>query len=116
MYKPNFTITSSVNNRVAEIERIKGVVDSSNILPEREIALRYRATVDAVYSSTTIEGNPLSKSEVADVLAGKPVFGSQRAIIEVQNYKKALDWIEQRGKGQTETDEAPGCSRSCFSA
>lgn len=102
MYKPNFTITPSINNRVAGIERIKGIVDRSNILPEREIVLRYRATVDAVHSSTTIEGNPLTKREVADVLAGKLVSGPQRAIIEVQNYKKALDWVEQRGKRQRE--------------
>jgi hypothetical protein len=33
-------------------------------VPEQEIALRYQATVEAVHSSTTIEGNPLNKKKV----------------------------------------------------
>jgi Fic family protein len=95
MYQPRFTITSEINNLIAKIETIRQKVKDSNILPEQEIALRFRAAVDTVHSSTTIEGNPLNKNQVIQALAGK-LNTWEKAVIEVQNYKKALDWIEER--------------------
>lgn len=96
MYQPRFTITSEINNNIAQIERIRATVEASRILPKEEIILRYRALIDAVHSSTSIEGNPLNIKQVEEVLAGKMAQASQRAILEVQNYKRALDWIERR--------------------
>jgi Fic family protein len=58
-YQPKYTITNSILACIAEIESMKAKVDASYILPEREIELRHRATVEATYSSTSIEGNPL---------------------------------------------------------
>jgi Fic family protein len=95
MYHPKFTITSQVNNTIAEIEGIRTLVEQSRILPEQEIILRYRATVEAVHSSTTIEGNPLNRKQVEAVLAGKEVAQTEYAVLEVKNYKKALDWLEK---------------------
>ena len=63
MYIPKFHITPELANQIAEIEGIRTIVDQSNILPEKEIALRYRATVEAIHSSTTIEGNQLNKKQ-----------------------------------------------------
>ena len=96
VYKPRFTITPEINNRIARIEKIKQIVESSRILPQQEITLRYRAAVDAVHSSTTIEGNPLKRQEVVKVLSGRLVNAPERAITEVVNYKKALDWLAKR--------------------
>ena len=96
MYQPRFTITPEINNNIARIERIRAAVEASRILPKEEIILRYRALIDAVHSSTSIEGNPLDIKQVEEVLAGKTAQASQRSILEVQNYKRALDWIEQR--------------------
>ena len=78
-YIPRFTITPEINNRIAQIEKIRQIVTSSRILPQQEITLRYRATVDAVHSSTTIEGNPLKRQEVVKVLAGKLVVASGKS-------------------------------------
>ena len=100
-YIPRFTITPEINNRIAQIEKIRQIVTSSRILPQQEITLRYRAAVDAVHSSTTIEGNPLKRQEVVKVLAGKLVAAPERAITEVVNYKKALDWLEKRQQQST---------------
>ena len=93
MYKPRFTITPEINNRIAEIERIRAQVERTSILPEVEIHLRFRATVESVHSSTSIEGNPLNVLQVQDVLQGKIVRAPDYAVIEVLNYKNALDWI-----------------------
>lgn len=96
MYQPKFTITPEINNRIAEIERIREVVNKSRILPEQEVILRFRAKVDAIHSSTSIEGNILNKKEVERVLGGEIVKANERMITEALNYKKAIDWMEKR--------------------
>jgi len=96
MYKPVFKITPEINNRIAEIERIREVVRKTKILPQQEVILRMRAKLDSIYSSTSIEGNVLSKREVEKVLGGKRVRASERMILEALNYKAAIDWMEKR--------------------
>jgi Fic family protein len=99
MFRPNYTITDEILSKIAEIEMLRTQISGSYVLPEREVELRYRATVEATYSSTSIEGNPLSGKQVERVLAdasGAQLTRHQYAEIEVRNYKKALDFIEKR--------------------
>ncbi len=100
MFKPKFTITSEINNRIAIIEKLKALIDHAVILPELEVQLRFRATVEQVHSSTSIEGNVLNKPQVQKVLTGKTVSAPDYAIVEVLNYKKALDWLQYRPHSQ----------------
>jgi len=95
MFKPKFTITTEINSRIAEIEKYKTLVDQATILPELEIQLRFRATVESVHSSTSIEGNPLNKQQVEKVLHGSTITAPDYAIKEILNYKKALDWLNK---------------------
>lgn len=97
MYKPNFKITPKINNWIAQIEAMKKKFELSRILPEQEIVLRYRAAIESINSSTSIEGNPLNKKQVESALAGK-MNSWEKKVIEVVNYKKAWDWIEKRNK------------------
>lgn len=101
MYNPKFTITPELTNWIAQIEAIKQKVDRSNILPEKEIALRHRAAIESVHSSTSIEGNPLNEKQVEAALAGK-MNAWEKKVVEVVNYKKAWDWILRRSKKQSE--------------
>ncbi|MGK2896714.1 MAG: Fic family protein [Candidatus Saccharimonadales bacterium] len=97
MYRPNYTISDELLRSIAEIESLRTQVDGSYILPEREIKMRYRASVEATHSSTSIEGNPLNLKQVERVLVdGKQLTRHQYAELEVKNYKKALDFIEER--------------------
>lgn len=96
MFKPKFTITPQINSSVVEIERLRTLVNQASILPELEIQLRFRATVEAVHSSTSIEGNPLNRRQVQKVLHGEVVAAPDYAIREVLNYKRALDWLNNR--------------------
>lgn len=96
MFKPQFTITPSINNRIAEIEKYKTLVDQATILPELELQLRFRATVESVHSSTSIEGNPLNRQQVEKILHGNTITASDYAITEVLNYKRAIDWLEKQ--------------------
>ena len=102
MYRPKFIITPEINNRVAEIERIREVVSKAVILPQQEVILRLQAKVNSTHSSTSIEGNVLNKIEVEKVLGGERVRASKKTIAEAVNYKKALDWIERELPGLKE--------------
>ncbi|MCL2504437.1 MAG: hypothetical protein FWE94_07610 [Coriobacteriia bacterium] len=105
MFKPNYTIADKLLITIAEIEALRKQVQSSFILPEREIELRHRATIEATHSSTSIEGNPLNNKQVERVLsdtAGKQLTRHQYAEIEVKNYKRALDWMDGRKKRKDE--------------
>src|SRR3989344_5544384 len=97
MYKPDFKITPKINSLIAKIEAMKKKFELSRILPEQEIVLRYRAAIESVNSSTSIEGNPLNQKQVESALAGK-MNSWEKKVIEVVNYKKAWDWIEKRNK------------------
>lgn len=96
MFKPIFTITPEINNQIAEIERLRTIVDQATILPELEVQLRFRATVEAVHSSTSIEGNPLNELQVKKVLKGETITAPDYAITEIRNYKRALDWVNKK--------------------
>lgn len=100
MYTPKFTITSVINNQIAKIESINKKISSAKILPAQEIALRYKAAIESVHSSTSIEGNPLNPKQVKNALEGKMNTWEKR-VVEVTNYKNAWDWIEKRGKIKT---------------
>ncbi len=97
MYKPHYAISDKLVNDIAMIESCRTNIDTSYILPEREIEMRYRASVEATHSSTSIEGNPLGLKQVEQILTGNTkLTRHQYAEIEVKNYKKALDFIEKR--------------------
>lgn len=89
-----------MNNKIAKIEKLKTLFEQASILPELAVELRFRATVESVHSSTSIEGNPLSKIDVQQVLQEKPVRASEYAIQEVINYKNAMMWLDEPQNSQ----------------
>ena len=99
-YEPKYTINDKIRHNLQEIERLKDLVHGHRILPEVEASIRLRATVDKVHSSTSIEGNPLTPNEVRAVISEEKKLSKQEyAEIEVQNYKRALDYINERKEG-----------------
>jgi Fic family protein len=96
-YLPKYQITNALLSNIAEIESLRSLISSSYILPERELEMHFRATVEEAHSSTAIEGNPLNLKQVEKVLAdGTILTRHQYAEIEVRNYKKALDFVDKR--------------------
>ena len=102
-YVPKYELTERIKSNLAEIEKIKDKVRGSRILPQAEASIRLRASVEAVHSSTSIEGNPLSANEVRAVISSDRILSRKEyAEIEVQNYKRALEYIEKRKHGRPE--------------
>lgn len=96
MFSPRFDITPNMLNALSRIEVIREKIATCRIQPKAEYRLKQEALISMVHHSTAIEGNPLSPLEVKKVLEGKTVPQSKRAVYEVQNYKKALDFIAKR--------------------
>lgn len=95
MFKPKFVITSKLNDFLTRIAVCREKIISAPILPKREIRLVRSARLRMIYSSTNIEGNPLSLKEVGEILEGKMVTGtSEKDRLEIINYEKAMEYID----------------------
>src|SRR3989344_7127609 len=98
MLEPVYTITSTLLSRITEIVEIKAAVERSRVLPLNEAKLRRQAILRMAHTSTSIEGNKLAQFEVGKVLEGKAVRASQKDILEVENYYRALKMLEDMAK------------------
>lgn len=83
---------------MTEIAEIKAVVERSRVLPLNEAQLRRQAILRMAHTSTSIEGNKLAEFEVGKVLEGKTVRASQKDILEVENYYKALKMLDEMSR------------------
>lgn len=95
MFNPKFKLTNSIVLMLTAIAESKAVIGRAKILPQQELKLRRQALIRMTHSSTAIEGNELNVNEVEALLAKKKIDAPQRDIYEVQNYLKALKYIEK---------------------
>jgi Fic family protein len=97
-YEPHFRITNALLGRVEGIaalrERIQGALVQVPWIPALQKDTRARNT----YSSTAIEGNPLTLAEVRALEEGTEVTASAQARQEVLNYFAALRHVEKHSK------------------
>lgn len=76
------------------IAEAKAVIEHARLLPKQELRLRRQAMIRMSHSSTAIEGNNLNAKEVEALVANKKIDAPDRDVYEVQNYLKALRYIE----------------------
>jgi Fic family protein len=91
-YKPPYTITPIMLDRISEImKRIGQLSIKANLdhLPK----LRRSNQIQSIYSSLAIENNALTIKQVTDLVNGKLVVGPNRDIIEVKNAIRVYDDI-----------------------
>ena len=98
MYKPNYRITPIITRQIAEISSAREAILNSPLLPRIENRLKREALINRSHHSTSIEGNRLSKDEVAIIASGKNVKARPRDKQEVLNYIKALKFIDKHGR------------------
>lgn len=105
MFNPKYKLTDSIVKMLTAIAEAKAVIERAGILPKIELSLRRQALVRMSHSSTAIEGNQLQEFEVGALLSRKKVDAPQRDIYEVQNYLKALKYIEETVEKKRPIDE-----------
>ncbi len=97
MFTPKYTVT---NKLLGNIKRIAEIVTELNNRSFSKVVLmemQRRAREISVFSSTSIEGNPLPLSDVKRILKNRPehIRDSEK---EVLNYNKALIDLDERIK------------------
>ncbi|MFA5349293.1 MAG: hypothetical protein WC309_02900, partial [Candidatus Paceibacterota bacterium] len=105
MFNPSYKITSKILSMLTFIAESKAVIERAKILPQNEIKLRRQALIRMTHSSTEIEGNMLNLKQVEDVIGNKKIDAPERDIYEVQNYFKAIKYIEQIVKKKQKINE-----------
>lgn len=93
-FEPKYTITPKLLNKIKEITRITTNLNNKRFPDTIKTELAKRSVSLSVYSSTSIEGNPLSLTEVKKILKNKPenIRDSEK---EVLNYNEALVYLQK---------------------
>jgi len=94
MFNPKYSLTDRIVSMLMSIAESRSVIERAHILPASEVRLRRQALVRMTHSSTEIEGNILNIQQVEALMANKKVDAPERDIYEVENYLKALKYIE----------------------
>src|SRR3989339_1474391 len=95
MFKPKYNLTDGVVRRLTEIAEAKAVIENAKILPQQELKLRRQAIIRMTQSSTAIEGNILNIAQVEALYANQKIDAPKRDVYEVENYLKALKYIDE---------------------
>lgn len=95
MFKPQYKFTDKIVGMLTAIAEVRVAIERAKLLPKQELRLRRQALIRMTHSSTHIEGNQLNLHQVEAIYAHKKVDAPNRDIFEVQNYLKALRYIEQ---------------------
>lgn len=95
MFNPKYVLTDSIVAMLTSIAESKGIISRAKILPQNEIKLRRQALIRMTHSSTEIEGNILNLKQVEAIMVHKKINAPSREIYEVENYLKALKYIDQ---------------------
>jgi len=98
MYKPNYKITAVITGHIAAISSAREAILNASILPKIESRLKRDALISRSHHSTSIEGNRLSKDEVAVIVSGGKIAARPKDKKEVLNYISALKFIDKYGR------------------
>ena len=93
-YAPRFTYHDEMVHRLMEIARHREFSDQIPISPAADLMLRKQARQRSTHSSTLIEGNPITQKSIPQTIADRGRTPSE-AQMEVRNYWRALEWIDE---------------------
>ena len=101
-FQPNYSITPKIANALMEIEAGRKSIELLPVSAELLESLRESARLISTHYSTAIEGNRLTQEEVQEVLVNhKKIPNRERDEVEVRNYYRALDHLDNLSKHQT---------------
>lgn len=98
MYKPNYKITPIITRHIAAISSAREAILNSPLLPKIEKRLQKEALISRSHHSTSIEGNHLSKQQVAVIASGGKIDAAAKDKREVLNYISSLKFIDKHGR------------------
>lgn len=95
MFKPQYLLTQQLLQDINTIERLYGRLEGITIPQQLYLSLERDNLIQSSYASNSIEGNPLSRAEVTNLLLNDriPVNRSEK---EVVNYFTILKGLEKQ--------------------
>jgi Fic family protein len=100
LFTPKYKITPKLLNNLTKIERLYGQIEAEDIIPSIALRLQNENIVLSTHHSTSIEGNPLSPTEVTNVILGDKI-PTNRAEKEVKDYFEALVKLDEYKRNNT---------------
>lgn len=88
-----FNISEKIIKYVKDIDSIRQKVLLYPSSPRQDIKLRWEATIEKIYWGLTLADNPLSKKQMAKLLATHPPKKMTDYQKEVISYKSSIDYI-----------------------
>lgn len=105
-FKPTYSITPVIINSISSIEVVRQHIVNLPVTAKVIASLRETARLSSTHHSTAIEGNNLTAAEVREVLQEGAHFPHrEKDEWEVQNYYKALDYVEKIAKDRMDLEE-----------
>src|SRR5688572_18063699 len=105
-FEPQFQITPKLLRAVEVIAALRERITAATVQVAWIPALQKDARVRNTYSSTAIEGNPLTLEQVRELEEGRPLLAvGQRSQREVLNYFAALRYMEKNTRARTLSHE-----------
>ncbi len=95
MFYPKFTISPKILASIGQIEASRAVINRAPLVPSYEKSFQEDAMLRTVHFGTRIEGNELSLSQAAQVMAGQDILAGRRDVQEVINYRNVVNFIEE---------------------
>ena len=102
MYKATYRITPYLLNLIDKASSLKAWIELAPLQVAWLPVMQKDARTKMAHFSTSIEGNPLSLSQVKAIDRGETVDAKNTEEWEVLNYLRAMHWIEQHAGAKIE--------------
>ncbi len=93
MYAPRYAISNKILTNIGQIEAAREVIENAPLVPDYERDFRTEAVMRTVYHGTHIEGNDLTMDQTKQVLEGSQIYGRERDVQEVINYRNVVSLL-----------------------
>lgn len=105
-FAPRFTISRRILANLTQIAAAREVIHHAYLVPKWEVELRKEALIRSAHSSTSIEGNRLSREQVSELAAGRKIMASRKDKQEVINYLHVLEHLPDYADGKRITERS----------
>lgn len=95
MYSPKYSITNRILKNIGVIEASKEVIENAPLVPSFEKQFQTEALARTIHHGTHIEGNELNLVQTKKILEGQEVYGRDRDIQEIINYRNVMTLLDE---------------------
>lgn len=92
----SYNLSPALQKSLQLFENTRRDILLTSLSPKTEMRLRWEMTIDKIYATLALSGNPLSKKTVYDILSHTPPKRPTRQQQEILNYKHALDVLRDQ--------------------